>query len=131
MYVQVEVYQNILKLRYWTLAFTLHKTDRCLELVSLPHVLHDFRRKIFLTLYFSNRPDQIYSPDCLASPEIMGNMCIVIICCPVYDVANFEINRNLPIESHFYITKKSGQNCKYLKNKKSFWNDVKSIFYYF
>ena len=44
---QVEAYRNILKLSCRSLAFTSHKvffkkTKRGLELVSLPHFLHDF-----------------------------------------------------------------------------------------
>ena len=50
-YVQVEVYQNILRLRCWPLAFILYKafvkTNRGLELVILSHFLHDFRKKYF------------------------------------------------------------------------------------
>ena len=52
--------------------------------------------------------------------EILGNMCIVIICCPDSDTINFEINDSYLIKL-FYITKKSGQKWKYLKNKKSFY----------
>ena len=51
LYVQVEGYQNILKLRYRPL-FLPHiipKTKRGLELFSLPHFLHKFWRNIFLT----------------------------------------------------------------------------------
>ena len=51
---------------------------------------------------------------------ILGNMCIVIICCPVCDVRNFEIYHSFFIKPHFCITKKLGQKCKYLKNKKRF-----------
>ena len=39
-------------------------------------------------------------------------MCIVVIWCPVCDVTKFEINLS--------INKKSGQQCKYLKNIKNF-----------
>ena len=50
-------------------------------------------------------------------------MYIVIICCPV-----FEINHSKPV---FYIIKKSGQKCKYLKNEKSFRYEMKIIFHHF
>ena len=33
---------------------------------------------------------------------------------------NFEINISFVMKPFSYITKKSGQKCKYLKNKKSF-----------
>ena len=45
---------------------------------------------------------------------------ILIICCPVCDVTNFEINHRFLIKPVFYITKMSGQKCKYLKNEKRF-----------
>ena len=45
-------------------------------------------------------------------------MYTVIICCPVCTVINFEINLSCLIKSFIYITKKSGQKCKYLKNEK-------------
>ena len=94
LYVQVEVYQSILKLRSWALAFTLYKAfkkiNRGMELVS-PH--HDFWWKLFLTLYFTNWTNLIARLSLLL--EILGNMCIAIICCPVCDVIAFEINLRL------------------------------------
>ena len=86
-----------LKLRCWPLAFTLPylklfwKAKRGLELVSIPHFLLDFWRKLFLTLHFVNWPNFIASwlPWLL---EILGNMCIVIRCWPVCDVINVEVN---------------------------------------
>ena len=39
-------------------------------------------------------------------------MCIVIICCPVCDIINLEINHNFLIKPFSYITKNSGQKCK-------------------
>ena len=69
LYVQVEIYQNIITLRCWSLRLTLCKailkTKRGLELVSLPNFLHDFEKKIFLTLYSILLTDQISLPDCL------------------------------------------------------------------
>ena len=59
--------------------------------------------------------------------EILGNMFIVTIFCPVCDVINFEINHSFLIKAFFYITKMSGQKCNYLKNKKSFLHEIKSI----
>ena len=52
LHIQVDVYQKILKLKYWPLVFTLNKASlkrkRGLELVSLPCFLHGFLRKNFL-----------------------------------------------------------------------------------
>ena len=62
---------------------------------------------------------------------ILGNMCIVIICCSVCEVINLEINRSPLIKPFFYITKKSRQKYKYIKNEKSFYHEIKSIFHHF
>ena len=132
LYEQVEFYQNILKLSCWPLAFTLYKVffeKTCLQLISLPHFMRDFWRKILLALYLINRPSSIASLPLLL--QILGNMCIVIIFCPVCDVINFEINHSFFIKPFFYITKKSGQKCKHLKNKKSFKHEIKNIFHHF
>ena len=48
------------------------------------------------------------------------DMFVLIICCPVCDVINFEINYSFVTKSFFYITKKSRQKCEYVKNEKSF-----------
>ena len=90
------------KVRWWRLAFTLYKASfkrRVLKLASLLHFLHDFLRKIFLTLYFISLPNFIAWLYFLF--EVLGNMCIVIICCSVCDVANFETNLNFFSSSHF------------------------------
>ena len=55
-------------------------------------------------------------------------MYIVIICRPVYDVINFEINNSFLIKQFFCITKISNQKRKYLTNGKSFQHEMKSIF---
>ena len=51
-------------------------------------------------------------------------MCILIICFLDYDVINFEINLSFLVKQFFFVTIKSGQKFKYLKNEKSFfrWN---------
>ena len=121
LYVQVEVYQNILKLRCWPLAFTLHKAfskNGVLELVSLLHFLNAFCEKIFLTLYSTDWPSFIVWLSLLLA--ILGRMCIVVIFCPACGAIKFEINLKLLIKSFFYITKRSKQKCKYLKNEISF-----------
>ena len=43
-------------------------------------------------------------------------MCIIIICFPVYDVINFEINFNFLIKLFYYMAKKSGQKFVYLSD---------------
>ena len=97
LFVQVEVYQNILKLRCWPLATTLckalKKTKWDLKLVSLPHFLHDFWRKIFLTLYFINWANFI--------PWL--HLLLEIICCLIWETSkiNFEINHTFLIRPFF------------------------------
>ena len=58
-------------------------------------------------------------------------MFIVIVCFPACDVINFEITLILLIKPFFYMTKKSRQKFKYLKNKKSFQGEAKNIFHPF
>ena len=83
-----------------------------------PDFLHDFWRKMFLTLHFIKWPNfNTWLPILL---EILGNKGILIICCPVFNVINFEIYLGLFIKPFFNITKKSWQKCKYLKKEKSF-----------
>ena len=86
------------------------------ELVSFPHFLHGYWRKIFFTLYFINWTNFIaWLPFPL---EILGNMCTVLICCSVCDAIKFEANLSFLIEPFFYITKKSGQKCIYISRTK-------------
>ena len=70
--------------------------------------------------------------DCLlVFTEILGNMCITIVCYPGCDVIKFEINFISLVKLFCYMTKKSRQNFKYLENEKSFWGVIKSIFHHF
>ena len=94
LYIKVEEYQNILKNH-----FLLPQNKRGLELISLSHFLHDFSRKIFLTLYSINWPNFIAWLPLLQ--EILCNIIfLVIIYFPVYDVINFEITLAF-LSSHF------------------------------
>ena len=73
-----ENYQNVLKLRCWSYKTFLKNRKKGLELLFLPHFLHDFSIKIFGMLYFINWPNFIVWFSLFL--KIMGNMCIVIIC---------------------------------------------------
>ena len=122
MYIQVEVFQNILKPRCWPLAlfiFCFLKKKRSLKPVSLPHFLHNFWRRMFFTSYSINWQYSITWLRLLL--EILGNKCIVMIWCPVCEVINFEINLSSLIKPFSYMTKKSEQKCKYPQNKKKFF----------
>ena len=63
--------------------------------------------------------------------EILGNMCIVMFCCPVCDIINFEINHNFVIKPFFYITKKSELNVNISRMERAFKYEMKSIFDHF
>ena len=89
--------------------------QKCRRLASPPNPVYDFPRKVFFILYSINWPNFIaWLPLFL---EVLGNMCIDIICCPVCDVINFENNHSFHIKSFFHPTKNSGQECKYLQMK--------------
>ena len=66
------------------------KIKRALELVCLPHFLHGFQRKVFLTLYSINWQNFIVW--LLLILEILCNMWFVIFCFPVYDVIILKSN---------------------------------------
>ena len=50
--------------------------------------------------------------------QILGNMCIEIVCFPGCDAINFEINLNFLIKSFFYMTKKLRQIFKNVSRAK-------------
>ena len=89
-----------------------------LEIVSLLYFVCDFSRKIFLILHSMNWPDFIVWLPLLL--EILGNMCIAIVCFSGCDVINFEIKLVCLIKPFFYMIKKLRKRFKYLENKKRF-----------
>ena len=126
LYVKVEVYRNILKLRCWSFAFTLY--------TGLPTSFSAWflkkKKKNGFKLYYIHRPN--FFAGLLLLLKILGNTCFVTICCPVCDVINFEINRSFLTKLTFsYIIKKSKQKCKYLKNERNFYQEIKSVFHNF
>ena len=96
--------------------------EKILGIVSLPHFVYDFSRKILFIIYSINWPNLfVWLPLLL---EILGNKCIVIVCSPGCDVVHFEINFIFLIKPFFYMTKnqnKSWEQKEVLKrNKKAF-----------
>ena len=89
-----------------------------LGIISPPHFVFDFSAKMFLMLYSINTPNFIVWLPLLL--EILGNVCIAIVCQPGCNVINFEIDLIFLIEPFFYMTEKSRQKFKYLENKESF-----------
>ena len=63
--------------------------------------------------------------------EVLGNICIAIVCFPGCDVISSKINLIFLIEPLFCVNKKSRQEVKYLENKKIFYGEIKSIFHQF
>ena len=114
---------------YWWRMFKLNFSEKNLRLVSPLHFVYDFWGKVFLMLYSINWPNfLVWLPLLL---EILGNMCITIVCWPGCDVIRFETNLIFLIKPFFYKTKKSRQKLKYLENKNSFWGEIKYIFHDF
>ena len=105
-------------LDYWSRQlFNFDFLEKGLGIVSLPHFLYDFSRKIFLTLYSINWPNFIvWSPLLLRYWKI----CFAIICFPGCDIIIFKVSLIFLIKPFFYTTKKSRQKLKYLENKQSF-----------
>ena len=82
---------------------------------------------MFLMLYSVNWPHFVAWLSLLL--EMLGKLCIAIVCFPGCDVIRFEINLIFLIKSFYYTTKKSRQRFEYLENEKGFQGDIKSIFY--
>ena len=97
--------------------------------VSPLHFLYDFSRKMFLILYSINWPNFIVWLPLIF--EILGNICIAIVCFLDRDVINSEINLIFLIKPFFHMTRKSWQKFKHLDNEKSFLGEIKSIFHHF
>ena len=92
--------------------------EKSLGIISLPHFVYDFSKKMFLMLYSINWPNFIAWLPLLL--EILVNMCIAIVCWPGCDAIDFKINLIFLIKPFSYKTKKSRQKIKYLENEKSF-----------
>ena len=64
--------------------------EKGMGIVSSPHFVHHFSKKMFLILYFINWTNFIVW--LLLLFEVFGNMCIAIVCSPDCDTINFQIN---------------------------------------
>ena len=94
LYLQVEDYQNVLKLRCWPLAFisyrVLSKNKKRSE-ISFPASFFAWFLKKSILLYISNWSNFVVR--LLLLLEILGNMYFVF-CFSIGDVINFEIKAN-------------------------------------
>ena len=86
--------------------------EKGLGIVSPPHFVNDFSRNMFLMLYSINWTNFIFR--LLLLLEIIGNICIAIICFPGCDVIDFEINLIFLIKPFFYMTKETKQKFEEL-----------------
>ena len=78
--------------------------DKGLGIVSPAHFVYDFSTKMFLMLYSINWPNFIAWLPLLL--EILGNMCIAIVCYPGCEVMDFEINLIILIKQFFLHAQK-------------------------
>ena len=78
----------VFKIFIFVLTFWSCRKTTCL--VSLPHFLHNLWRKIFFLIWSINW--QSFIVWLLFLPEILGNMCIAIVCKPGCEVMNLEMN---------------------------------------
>ena len=126
-------YSIILKLSCRSIAFTSYEASLKNKKRSGSSLLASFfawfLKKEFRLIYF------IYWPNLIAwlpfLREILGNMCIVIVCKPGCDVIHFEISLIFLIKPLLYMNKESRQKLKYLENEKSFRDEIKIIFHHF
>ena len=117
-------------LDYWSRdMLNFNFSEKGLGLVSPPHFVYDFSRKMFLMLYSINWTNFIVWLSLLL--KILVNMCITIVFQPSCDVINFGINLIFIINPFCYMTKKSRKKLKDLENGKNFWRKIKRIFHHF
>ena len=125
LYVQVEVYQNILILRCWPHAFNFFKKQKKVWNKS-PCLISCL---VFEEIYFSDYillADQFSLRDCLHFLRYWA-VCVLFV---VQSLTSYILKVTLAFLSICFssITKKSEQKCKNLKNKKRFYYEIKSIF---
>ena len=77
--------------------------------------VYDFSRKMLLKLHSINWPNFIVWLTLLL--QILGNICITIVCYPGCDVIKSEISLIFLIKSFCCMTKKSRQKLKYLEER--------------
>ena len=92
--------------------------EKGVGIVSTPHLVCDFSRKMFHLLYSINRPSFIVWLPLLL--EILVNMLIEIVCFPGCDAINIKINPIFLIKLFFYLTENPRQKFKFLQNEKNF-----------
>ena len=96
-------------------------SEKGLRLVSPPHFVYDFSRKIFLMFYVTNWPNFIVWLTILF--KIIRNMCIVIVCEPGCDVINLKLTSSFQLICFPLWPKSQNKNLNILRMKELFkWN---------
>ena len=114
---------NHIKTKGWPLAFTLYKDilknkKRSVTIFSASFSAWFLRKNISHVIFY--QLTKFHCPNAFTSRDVRQYMCCNFICLPVCDVMNFEINFSFLIRPFFYMSEKSRQKFKYLKNKKRF-----------
>ena len=92
--------------------------EKGLGIVSLLHFVYNFSRKLFLMLYSINWPNVIaWLPFLL---EILGNMCIAIVCKPDCGVIDFKFSLIFLIKPFSYCPKRQDKNLNIVRTKRAF-----------
>ena len=89
---------------FYLMLSILKKTSRGPELVSLLHFLRNIWKNIFFLLYTINWRSFIVCFFLLR--EILGRMCIVLVCWPDCDVMKFEVNIIFLVKPFFQQSQK-------------------------
>ena len=92
-------------LNYWSRdMLNFEFLEKGLEIVFPSYFVYDFSRKMFLMWCSINWLN--FTVWLLLFLEILGNICIAIVCKPGYDVPRFETNVIFLFKPFFYMTKK-------------------------
>ena len=105
-------------------------SEKGLELVSPPHFMYDFSRKMFLMLHSINGPNFIVwlslSLKILIGQNVYYNCFLTRLW--RHKIWNWPYLFNQAV---LIMTKKSRQKPKYLENEKSIWGEIKNFFIIF
>ena len=106
-------------LGYWSRDMLIFDfLEKRLGIVSPTNLVYNFLRKMFLMLYSMNWPNAIVL--LLLLLEVLGNVCIAIVCFPRWDVIYFKINLIVIIRLFLFMTNKSHKNLNILRTKRDF-----------
>ena len=106
-------------LGYWSRDMLIFDfLEKFLGIVSPTNLVYNFLRKMFLMLYSMNWPNVIVW--LLLLLEVLGNVCIAIVCFPRWDVIYFKINLIVIIRLFLFMSNKSHKNLNILRTKRDF-----------